>query len=169
MSSLTPNYGWILPGVNDPTDQDLWGGYLNSNISSQDTIIKQISDAAAAAQLPVGSIYINKSVATNPGTLLGYGTWVAITDRFLVAVGSTFTPAGSTGGASSVTISASNLPSLTGTVNGATTQGAGSGNSLASTGTGSGTIGVTVNSGSANTAISTNPPYLAVYIWERTV
>ena len=26
---------------------------------------------------PVGSIYINAAVATNPGTLLGFGTWVA--------------------------------------------------------------------------------------------
>jgi hypothetical protein len=47
MSTTTPNYGWILPGVNDPTDQDLWGGYLNSNISSQDTIVKAISNLAS--------------------------------------------------------------------------------------------------------------------------
>ena len=26
---------------------------------------------------PVGSIYMNMAVATNPGTLLGFGTWVA--------------------------------------------------------------------------------------------
>ena len=33
--------------------------------------------AALAALHPVGSIYINATNATNPGTLLGFGTWTA--------------------------------------------------------------------------------------------
>jgi hypothetical protein len=33
--------------------------------------------AAMAALHPVGSIYINATNATNPGTLLGFGTWTA--------------------------------------------------------------------------------------------
>ena len=33
--------------------------------------------AAAQALYPVGSIYINATNSTNPGTLLGFGTWVA--------------------------------------------------------------------------------------------
>jgi len=33
--------------------------------------------AALQALYPVGSIYINASVTTNPATLLGFGTWVA--------------------------------------------------------------------------------------------
>ena len=33
--------------------------------------------AAKAALYPVGSIYINATNATNPGTLLGFGTWAA--------------------------------------------------------------------------------------------
>jgi hypothetical protein len=33
--------------------------------------------AALAALHPVGSIYINATNATNPGTLLGFGTWAA--------------------------------------------------------------------------------------------
>lgn len=32
--------------------------------------------SAVQALYPVGSIYINASVSTNPGTLLGFGTWV---------------------------------------------------------------------------------------------
>ena len=44
MSTLTPNYQFVLPGVGDPTDQDLWGGYLNSNLSSQDDLIKTATD-----------------------------------------------------------------------------------------------------------------------------
>jgi len=49
VSVLTPNYSFILPGVNDPSDMDLWGGYLNSNLSAQDTLIKTISDQANLA------------------------------------------------------------------------------------------------------------------------
>lgn len=33
--------------------------------------------AAMIAAYPVGSIYMNAAVATNPATLLGFGTWVA--------------------------------------------------------------------------------------------
>jgi hypothetical protein len=33
--------------------------------------------AALSAAYPIGSIYINASVSTNPNTLLGFGTWVA--------------------------------------------------------------------------------------------
>lgn len=46
MVSLTPNYNWNLPAVNDPTDEDQWGGLLNENISDQDTVVKDISDTA---------------------------------------------------------------------------------------------------------------------------
>lgn len=34
--------------------------------------------AALQAMYPVGSVYINATVATNPATLLGFGTWTAI-------------------------------------------------------------------------------------------
>lgn len=45
------------------------------------TITTQIAtcafvNAALAALYPVGSIYINAAVTTNPATLLGFGTWV---------------------------------------------------------------------------------------------
>lgn len=47
MSTNTTNYGLIKPGVNDPTDQDLWGGYLNSNFDTIDTQMKANADLAA--------------------------------------------------------------------------------------------------------------------------
>ena len=39
--------------------------------------VKTAVDLAMAALYPVGSIYINATNSTNPGTLLGFGTWVA--------------------------------------------------------------------------------------------
>lgn len=36
--------------------------------------------AALQAMYPVGSVYINAAVTTNPATLLGFGTWVSVGD-----------------------------------------------------------------------------------------
>ena len=106
MPNTTSNYALYKPLVNDATDEDLWGGYLND---SMDLIDAQMKANADASQLPVGSYYMNETVATNPATLLGYGTWTAVTDKFIVARGSTYT---STGGAAtdSITLTTANLP-----------------------------------------------------------
>ena len=64
--------------------------------------------AALEAVYPVGSIYMNVN-ATNPATLFGFGSWVRIQDRFLLAAGGTYA-AGSTGGAASRMIQAANVP-----------------------------------------------------------
>lgn len=164
MPNLTPNYDFNLPLVNNATDADLWGGQLNSNWSSLDTLLK------ASFELPVGSIYMNKAVSTNPATLLGYGTWTALTDVFLVSRGSTYT---GTGGAAtdSITLAEANLPANltisvpTGNVNDG-------GTSLLARGSAGGTSPTTialtnVGSGSAF-SVDTLPPYQAVYTWERT-
>jgi len=37
VSSLTTNYDLIKPEVNSPTDQDLWGGYLNTDLDVIDS------------------------------------------------------------------------------------------------------------------------------------
>jgi hypothetical protein len=36
LSTTTTNYGYVKPGVNDPTDEDLWGGYLNDDLDGID-------------------------------------------------------------------------------------------------------------------------------------
>lgn len=59
--------------------------------------------AAAQALYPVGSIYINATVATNPATLLGFGTWTAFAaGRVMVGLDSgnaAFDTVAETGGA----------------------------------------------------------------------
>lgn len=63
---------------------------------------------------PVGSLYFNATDATNPGTLLGFGTWVAFGGgRVPVGAGTsdqTFT-AGATGGESNHQLVTSEMPS----------------------------------------------------------
>lgn len=56
---------------------------------------------------PVGSVYQNVNDGTDPATLLGFGTWTLITDKFLVARGTEYT---STGGASTVILQNVNMP-----------------------------------------------------------
>ena len=52
----------------------------------------QILSQALLSVYPVGSIYINAGVATNPGTLLGFGTWSAFgSGRVIVGVDSSDT------------------------------------------------------------------------------
>lgn len=68
---------------------------------------------------PVGSVYINASDSTNPGTLLGFGTWSAFgAGRVMVGLDSgdpDFDAAEETGGAKTVTLTAaqSGLPQHT--------------------------------------------------------
>ncbi len=63
------------------------------------------------AAYPIGSIYMS-TVATNPGTLFGFGTWVAYgTGRMPISAdGSTYV-AGTTGGSATTTLITANLPS----------------------------------------------------------
>lgn len=74
--------------------------------------------AALQAIYPVGSVYINASVTTNPATLLGFGTWVTVGDgRVLVNQDTTntaFDVMGETGGSKDAIV-VSHTHTLTGT------------------------------------------------------
>lgn len=71
------------------------------------TIADAVSNLSASIY-PVGSIYINAAVSTNPGTLLGFGTWVSFgTGRVLIGVDtsdSAFDVLGETGGSKNATL-----------------------------------------------------------------
>jgi microcystin-dependent protein len=157
------------------------------------------------AAYPVGSIYMS-TVATNPATLFGFGTWVAYgTGRMPISAdGSTYV-AGATGGSATTTISSSNLPSHTHSFS-ATTGGmsantshqhyVGSNDSTAGYGGDAGNrefvqnynagngpatytnyadishthdVSGTTGSTGSGTAATTISPYIAVYMWNRTV
>ena len=122
---------------------------------------------------PVGSIYTNMAVATNPATLLGMGTWVAYAaGRVLVgkAGSGTFDALDESLGAETTTLSAAQLPAHTHTYNAPSGSFmAGPGNnayggvsvSVGSTSTASGSIG----GGSAHSNLQ---PSVTVYMWKRT-
>ena len=117
---------------------------------------------------PVGSVYMSLN-STSPASLFG-GTWTQITNRFLLAAGSSYS-AGSTGGASTVTLTTSQIPSHSHglLVDKSGYTGGGNAGAKLSWGTGytsydTAAIAYTGGGGSHNNM----PPYYAVYMWRRT-
>ena len=117
---------------------------------------------------PVGSIYFNAAVATNPGTLLGFGTWAAYGGgRVMVGVHSsgTFDGLNETGGAETHTLSTSEMPAHTHSIAPGITGDGGA----------TGSVGVRVTHSANNTgstggggAHNNIQPYITVYMWKRT-
>ena len=144
--------------------------------------------AALAAIYPVGSIYTNATNATNPGTLLGFGTWTAF-GAGRVAVGydasnALFDTAEETGGsANAVVVShthtfttdgagahshtyqrATSLAPQSGSATNCLTQTTTDNTSAVGDHTHTGT---TASSGSSGTNANYQP-YITVYMWKRT-
>ena len=77
------------------------------NISPTNNVNNQINNLSTQIQnvrnliYPVGSLYWSSS-PTNPQSIFG-GTWVQITDKFIVAAGSTYNTIGSNGGSATAT------------------------------------------------------------------
>lgn len=176
MPTFTPNYNLAKPLVNSAVDQDLWGNELNGDMDIIDSTMKSISDAVptvaqvAAAVYPLGSIYINYSDNTNPATLLGFGTWTSLQDRFLIGAGGTYA-AGTTGGATTHTLTAGEIPPLTYTISLFGSNGGVTGLYIANSN------GTNSTNATATGAVATNAgggahsilnPYVAVYMWRRT-
>ena len=123
---------------------------------------------------PVGSIYINATNSANPGTLLGFGTWVAFgAGRVPVGIDASqteFDTAGEEGGAKTHTLTVSEMPSHN------HNQPAGispapNANDVDITGGNGRTIDnniLTDNTGGGN-AHNNLQPYIVVYMWKRTV
>jgi hypothetical protein len=145
---------------------------------------------ALQALHPVGSIYINATNSTNPGTLLGFGTWTAFgAGRVPVgfnASNTLFDTAEETGGsADAVVVShthsatvtdpghAHSYTAVSGTSPVDPFEGTGQYNPYTSTTgatTGSASTGVTVtNSTEGVSGTNANyQPYITVYMWKRT-
>ena len=144
--------------------------------------------AAIALLYPVGSVYTNASVSTNPGTLLGFGTWTAFgAGRVPVGFDSgnaLFDTAEETGGsADAITVSHTHTATSTvtdpththstgSTFSGSGGNGAANGTTAFSTTTGAASTGITVattvaSAGSSGTNANYQP-YITVYMWKRT-
>jgi len=109
MTSLS-GAAWML-------DEDAMGSNSNTKVATQQSIKKYVDDSTgtASSAYPVGSIYMNASVATNPATLLGFGTWSAFgAGRVLIGLDAgdaDFDTAEETGGAKTHTLTEAEMPS----------------------------------------------------------
>ncbi len=138
------------------------------------TAAKLATDALELAY-PVGSIYMNATVATNPGTLLGFGTWIEFsTGRVLLGVGEgtdnqptpevkTFA-LGDELGQYKHTLLEDEMPAHTHTMNGQFQSG-----SATNCAVGPGSAEIETNSAGGGLAHYNIQPYIAVHMWTRTV
>lgn len=150
--------------------------------------------ASLAAVYPVGSIYINAGVSTNPATLLGFGTWTAFgAGRVMVGLNASdalFDTLEETGGSKDAIVVTHAHTTSTTVTDPQHQHAASSGNFLTETGSGSyayggagANISVVTNTANASTGISVSTtintsgdpgtnanlqPYIAVAMWKRT-
>lgn len=138
--------------------------------------------AALAAMYPVGSVYTNISDSTNPATLFGFGTWVAIAGRVVVGLDAgdaSFDTAGETGGSKNAVL-VSHTHTITDPghahANVVTSSDANSrydgigGSPLVnqSNDTDSATTGITLSTDGVSATNANLQPYVVAYVWKRT-
>ena len=146
-------------------------GVRNLTLSGTLTIGSNTATTIQAVY-PVGSIYINAAVSTNPATLLGFGTWAAFgAGRVIVGLNSSdsdFDTAQETGGAKTHTLSVSEIPSHTHT---SSLRGNGE-DELQSIPSASDntdpSLTMTTNATGGGGAHNNLQPYIVAYMWRRT-
>ncbi|HOW17088.1 MAG TPA: hypothetical protein PK443_05185 [bacterium] len=122
---------------------------------------------------PVGSIYINASVSTNPATLLGFGTWSAFgAGRTLVGIDSgdtDFDTVEETGGAKTHTLQTTEMPSHKHTES-MRVSATGLGDSAIAVSNATGTLdntGYFIGNTGGGLAHNNLQPYIVTYLWKR--
>lgn len=130
-------------------------------------------DPGGLIELPVGFVWLS-TVSTNPGTLLGYGTWAAFAQgRMLIGHdGGSFT-AGATGGAvghghAFTQPSDHTMGSITGTATGAVKIGTSGTTAAAQTHTHAAPTVTAHADGAVTNQNADLPPYVVVYAFSRT-
>lgn len=202
-TGAVPSAAQLVPGelVINLADKKLYSKDNSGTVFSLNTIddgsvtFAKLASSVLNAIYPVGSIYTNATVNTNPGTLLGFGTWTAFgAGRVMIGFDATnplFDSAEETGGsADATTVSHTHTFSgTTGTGGGshshsispsAWTAGGGAvdggafsfGGTVSSTGSTNidhthSFSGTTASTGSSGTNANYQP-YITVYMWKRT-
>ena len=160
-----------------PTTDGDSGQVMSTNGSGQVSFTTLSGVTATIANAyPVGSLYMNASNATNPASLLGFGTWAAFgAGRVLVGIDSSdtdFDGAEETGGSKTHALTTGELAAhnhAVGSNDSGTGPGGAAGNQehVRDAGVGNGPVTPTSTTGSG-TAHNNVQPYIVVYMWKRT-
>jgi len=151
------------------------GGVTEQKLGDGSVTLQKLATAVKDALYPVGSIYTNATNATNPATLIGFGTWVAFgAGKVPVGIDSgdaDFDTAEETGGAKTHTLTIGEMPSHD---HNAKAYGNGQGS------VGGGYLGVadttsingqgrqSIDNEGGGQAHNNLQPYIVVYMWKRT-
>ncbi len=152
----------------DNTKTTLSGGAIT--IAPNAITTTEIAQSFLDSIYPIGSIYTNATDSTNPGTLLGFGTWTAF-GAGKVAVGidsgdTDFDTAEETGGAKTHTLTTSEIPAHTHTVTSGNSSNAQGSVPFESASTADNSY--STNSTGGGGAHNNLQPYIVVYMWKRT-
>lgn len=150
-------------------NSDITKAEIEAKLTGQ---ISSHTHAGGSEAFPVGSVFI-AVVDTNPGTLLGYGTWSAFAaGRTLVGLDSgdaDFDTAEETGGAKTVTLTEAQMPAH---VHGELAPSSASSGALKyaidTNASGSQASGLNTASAGGGEAHPNLPPYIVCYMWRRT-
>jgi hypothetical protein len=142
-------------------------GVLNPDAitSISATAITALTTTVLASVYPIGCIYAT-TVATDPATVFGFGTWEAYgAGRVMVgkAAAGTFATAGGTGGAETHTLTVAEVPALT-IGKGPTPGNTGDPYVINATSNAYGNVSTTGGGGAHNNL----QPFIVTYLWKRT-
>lgn len=116
---------------------------------------------------PIGSLFINTSTV-NPNVLFAGTKWERIKDTFLLAAGDKY-ELGATGGEEEVTLTVAQMPSHRHNIGTRSVYtGGGSYNAHTSSDDATGSSGANCSYVGGGQAHNNMPPYLSVYVWQRT-
>lgn len=196
-ADIDAEYNAIASAVSSKADLNspTFTGTPSAPTASTGTSSTQIAStafvqSALIGAYPVGSIYMNAAVATNPSTLLGFGTWVAFgagkVPVGIDAADSDFNTVEETGGTKDAIIpthnhTASSVSTDSGhthTYTRSSTTTIASGNAVplnylyttgtTNTGYANITTNTTVNNAGESATGKNLQPYIVVYMWKRT-
>ena len=133
--------------------------------AKQGKVLKDGLDGVFNLVYPVGSIYMSVN-STSPATLFG-GTWIQIKDKFLLSAGDTYT-AGNTGGEATHTLTTDEIPSHSHRTKWKTGSQTASSSVITWEGSSTAWQYSSTEATGGGQAHNNMPPYLVVYVWERT-
>ena len=173
----TPSLPSGTTGVTQSTSDD-------STKLATTAFVQDVVDAIKSSLYPVGSIYTNATSSTNPGTLLGFGTWTAFgAGRFMVGLDAgdtSFDTVEETGGSKNAIVVSHTHTATdaghthTGVAKVQTTFGYAGGGSVygavfqSNQTSDSSTASISVSTEGSSGTNANLPPYIVVYMWKRT-